>query len=142
MPERAVQDLLERFPFTEAERTAITAARFAPQDVCLQLSRRPPLRPSETVRLLTGLPDETLVFLLAKNKSESAKRQLSMFLSTYRHVKPSLTGKDLKALGLKPGPRYRAILSRLMEARLDGEVNDEREERELVNQLFEVNRGG
>lgn len=142
LPERAVQDLLERFPFTEAERTAITAARFAPQDVCRQLSRRPPLRPSETVRLLTGLPDETLVFLLAKNKSESAKRQLSMFLSTYRHVKPSLTGKDLKALGLKPGPRYRAILSRLVEARLDGEVNDEREERELVNQLFEVNRGG
>ncbi len=142
LPDQSVDDVLTRFPFTEEERTAVNAARFLTHQVCRQLSLRMPLRPSETVRLLSGLSDETLVFLLAKNKSESAKRQLSMFLSTYRDVKPSLTGKDLKALGLKPGPRYRAILSRLMEARLDGEVNDEREERELVKRLVEEDRAG
>ena len=74
MPDPAVRDMLERFPFTEAERAAITAARFLTQQICRTLSRRALLRPSETVRLLTGLSDETLVFLLAKNASESAKR--------------------------------------------------------------------
>lgn len=142
LPDQAVHDVLKRFPFPEEERSAITEARFLSQQVCRQLSRRASFRPSETVRLLTGLSDETLVFLLAHNKSLSAKRQLSAYLTTYRDVKPSLTGKDLKALGQKPGPRYREILSRLMEARLDGEVNDEREERELVKRLVEENRAG
>ena len=142
LPERSVQDLFERFPFTEAERSAITAARFTTQDICRKLSRRPPLRPSETVRLLTGLADEVLVFLLAKNKSESATRQIAAYLTTYRAVKPALTGKALKACGLTPGPVYSTILARLTEARLDGEVTSEAEERALVKRLVTDNRAG
>jgi tRNA nucleotidyltransferase (CCA-adding enzyme) len=140
MPDQAVREMLERFPFTEAERGAITAARFFTQPVCRALSRRAPLRPSETVALLTGLADETLVFLLAKNGSASAKRNLSLYLTTYRNVKPTLTGKALQALGVKPGPLYRTILARLTEARLDGEVKTDAEERELVKELSDRTR--
>ena len=140
MPEQAVRDLLKRFPFTEAERAAITEARFLTQPVCRTLSRRAPLRPSETVGLLTGLSEECLVFLLAKNTSESAKRHLSMYLTAYRDVKPVLTGRELKAFGLRPGPLYRTILARLTEARLDGEVSSEAEERLLVKELVDRSR--
>jgi tRNA nucleotidyltransferase (CCA-adding enzyme) len=142
MPDQAVRDLLERFPFTVGERTAITASRFLTQQVFRTVSRRAPLRPSETVRLLTGLSDETLVFLLAKNKSESAKRRVSQYLTAYREVKPALTGKNLQSLGLKPGPLYSAILARLTEARLDGEVKSEAEELVLVNELARRDRKG
>jgi tRNA nucleotidyltransferase (CCA-adding enzyme) len=140
MPDQAVRNMLERFPFTEEERAAITEARFLTQQICRTLNRRSPLRPSETVRLLTGLSDETLVFLLAKNASESAKRQLSMYLTTYRDVKPVLTGKELKALGLKPGPLYSTILARLTEARVDGDVKNEAEERALVKEFADRDR--
>ncbi|MCC2639697.1 MAG: uncharacterized protein K0S45_110 [Nitrospira sp.] len=142
LPGQAVHELLKRFPVTEEERSAITKTRFLLQRVSRQLSRRASLRPSETARLLTGLTDETIVFLMAKSVSEPAKQRISMYLSLYRDIKPSLTGKDLKALGQIPGPRYREILSRLTNARLDGEVNDEREERELVKRLLEENRAG
>ena len=134
MPDQAVRDLLKRFPFTESERGAITEARFLTQPASRTLSRRTPLRPSETVAILAGLSEECLVFLMAKNTSELAKRQLSMYLTAYRDVKPVLTGKDLKALGLKPGPLYRTILARLTEARLNGEVTSEAEERVLVKE--------
>ncbi len=134
MPDQAVRDLLKRFPFTESERGAITEARFLTQPASRTLSRRTPLRPSETVAILAGLSEECLVFLMAKNTSELAKRQLSMYLTAYRDVKPVLTGKDLKALGLKPGPLYRTILARLTEARLNGEVSSEAEERVLVKE--------
>ncbi len=140
LPDHAVRDVLKRFPFTEAERAAITEARFLTQPVCRTLSRRAPLRPSETVGLLTGLSEECLVFLLAKNTSETAKRHLSMYLTAYRDVKPALTGKDLKTFGLRPGPLYRTILARLTQARLDGEVNNEAEERMLVKELADRSR--
>lgn len=137
MPEQAVRDMLERFPFTEAERIAITEARFMTQQVCRTLTRRAPLRPSETVAILTGLSEECLVFLLAKNASETAKRYVSQYLTTYRDVKPVLTGRALQACGLKPGPLYRTILDRLTEARLNGEVHSEAEERALVKEFIE-----
>ena len=76
------------------------------------------------------------MFLLAKNGLDTAKRSLSQYLTTYRDIKPALTGKALQALGLKPGPVYRTILERLTEARLNGEVHTEEEERALVKDLI------
>ncbi len=76
------------------------------------------------------------LFLMAKTKSEAVKRHVSSYLTGYQQVKPSLTGEDLKAMGLKPGPIYRTILDRLRDARLNGEVKTESEERELVKRFL------
>ncbi|MBS0170296.1 MAG: CBS domain-containing protein [Nitrospira sp.] len=137
MPDQAVREMLKRFPFAEAERAAIDEARFLTQPACRTLSRRVPVKPSETVRVLTGLSEECLVFLLAQSLNKSAKRHLSLYLTTYRNVKPALTGKALSALGLKPGPLYRKILARLTEARLDGEVKTEEDELALVKDCID-----
>jgi tRNA nucleotidyltransferase (CCA-adding enzyme) len=136
LPDRAVHELLRRFPFEEKDRSTLKATRFLNRTAAGRLASRGTVRPSEIVRLLTGLSDETVVFLLAKAKSDLAKRRLSAFLTTYRHMKPATTGKDLHALGVKPGPVYRTILTRLMDARLDGEVTNEAEERALVKRLL------
>lgn len=136
LSEQSVQEVFKRFPFTESERSAISAARFATQHICRQLSRRTLLRPSETVRLLASLSDEALIFLLVKNKSKTVKRQITAYLTTYRTVKPVLTGKELKSFALPPGPLYSIILARLTEARLDGEVSSEAEERAMVKQFL------
>jgi tRNA nucleotidyltransferase (CCA-adding enzyme) len=50
-------------------------------------------------------------------------------------VKPALTGTDLNAMGLKPGPQFKKILDRLLAARLNGEVKTEAEERQFVQQV-------
>jgi tRNA nucleotidyltransferase (CCA-adding enzyme) len=73
---------------------------------------------------------------MAKSKGETVKRQVSAFLTTYQHVKPTLTGTDLKAMGLKPGPQFKKILDRLLAAHLDGEVRTEAEERRFVQQVI------
>ena len=49
-------------------------------------------------------------------------------------------GKELHALGLSPGPLYGKILNRLLEARLDGEVRNEAEERDLVKRMVKNHR--
>jgi hypothetical protein len=36
------------------------------------------------------------------------------------------TGTDLQTLGIKPGPRYKAILDHLLEARLNGVITQRR----------------
>jgi len=74
---------------------------------------------------------------MAKSQSESVKRQVSAYLTVYQRTKPSLTGADLKSLGLQPGPLYKKILDRLLDARLNGEVSTDEQERQLVRRLLE-----
>lgn len=136
LPERATGELLKRFPFSEPEATTIKASRMGCHAVMRQLAKRPPLKPAQVYRLLCGLSDETLLSLMAKSKGESVKRQVSAFLTTYQHVRPMLTGADLKAMGCKPGPQFKTILDRVLEARLNGEVKTEAEERALASHMM------
>ena len=92
-------------------------------------------KPSEAYRLLAALPDEGLILLAAKARSPKVKRVLTAHLTTYQHVNASLTGRDLNAMGLKPGPLYKKVLDRLLDARLNGEVKTEAEERALAKRL-------
>ena len=95
-------------------------------------------RPSRVYRLLADFSDETLVLLLAKQMGARHGARLSLLkrhLAAYvknKSVKTALTGRDLQAMGLKPGPQYKTILGKLLDARIDGMVKTEAEERALV----------
>jgi len=52
-------------------------------------------------------------------------------------VRPELTGNDLIAMGLQPGPAFGTILRKLRDARLDGEISTVEEERALVGKWIE-----
>jgi poly(A) polymerase len=49
---------------------------------------------------------------------------------------PVLTGDDLKALGLPPGPDYKRLLDAVREAQLEGKVTTKEEALELVRRLL------
>jgi tRNA nucleotidyltransferase (CCA-adding enzyme) len=140
LPKRDLTEVLKRFPFSEPEATKLKATCVGCHAVIRRLGRRPRIKPAETYRLLSGLSDETLLGLMAKSKWEAVKRQVSAFLTTYQHVKPVVTGVDLKAMGLKPGPQFKKILDRLLDARLNGDVKTESDEHELARRL--ANRSG
>ena len=103
-----------------------------------RLTDKGTVRPSQVYRLLADLSDEALVLLLAKQISRQHGVRLSLLkrhLLSYvknRAVKTALTGRDLQAMGLKPGPQYRTILGQLLDARIDGMITTEAEERAFV----------
>lgn len=107
-----------------------------------RLTERGALRPSQVYRLLADLPDEALVLLLAKQTSRQEGARLSLlkrYLVAYmrnRTIKTTLMGRDLQTMGLKPGPQYKTILGKLLDARIDGVVTSEAEERALAHRLL------
>jgi poly(A) polymerase len=51
---------------------------------------------------------------------------------------PLLTGDDLKAMGLKPGPKFKQWLDTIRDLQLDGKLNDRGEAEEKVRKLVRV----
>jgi tRNA nucleotidyltransferase (CCA-adding enzyme) len=123
-------------PGEQANKISLAKKYVAPALRSLVRQRSP--KPSETYRTLADLPDEGLVLLVAKARSTDIASLVAAYVTTQQHVRPSFNGADLKALGLKPGPIYKKILDRLLEARLNGEVKTRADERELVKKLAKV----
>ncbi|MBI1894257.1 MAG: hypothetical protein HYS14_09120 [Candidatus Rokubacteria bacterium] len=61
---------------------------------------------------------------------------LRRYLKTLRHIRPTLTGDDLRRMGIPPGPAYSRLLDALLAARVDGRVASRREEVRLVRELI------
>ena len=66
---------------------------------------------------------------------------LDLYYSDWRFVKTSLSGADLRELGLNPGPSFAVYLDRLLSARLDGLIEDEAGERALLMEMLKAAEG-
>ena len=138
LPNKAIQDTHQRLQFPQQQAKKIRLIGRRTSSVIRQLSKHRKQKPSDIHRMLCEFPDEALVFLMAKAPSETIKRHLSAFLTTYRHIHPTLNGTDLKRMGLKPGPQFRGILDKLLDGRLNGEVKTESDERNMIKQLIKT----
>ena len=95
------------------------------------------LRPSRVVEILEPSSlAARLLFGLAENHP-IIDAHLHRFQNEWQHIRPTLTGYDLAALGVRPGPAFGHILRRLRTALLDGEISGEEAERRLVAELVE-----
>jgi len=87
--------------------------------------------------ILQHIPIEGLLYLMALTKHEKIKKNISLFLSQLKDETIEITGKDLKSMGLPPGPAYNKILTKILEAKLDGHTRDKQAQLNLARQLVE-----
>lgn len=100
--------------------------------ISTKLYRQKNIRPSEIYHLLRPISIELLLLMMAKAKEDRVKKAISLYLTNLRGMKTSITGKDLKIVGLVPGPLFKEIMEKVLDARLDGEVKSREEELILV----------
>jgi tRNA nucleotidyltransferase (CCA-adding enzyme) len=58
------------------------------------------------------------------------------YLVKWQHVHPTIDGNTLKEMGVPPGPVYQRVLGRLRDAWLDGEIETQTQEKELLARLL------
>jgi tRNA nucleotidyltransferase (CCA-adding enzyme) len=96
--------------------------------------------PSAIYRLLEPYPGRVLAVAWVATDHRRLQERLLCYQTEYRLVEPELTGDDLKAMGLKPGPLFGRLLGALRDARLDGEVSRREEEEALLERLLAAER--
>jgi tRNA nucleotidyltransferase (CCA-adding enzyme) len=79
------------------------------------------MRPSRLFYLLEPLPKETLVCLWAAGQGP-ARGRIEEYVAVLSRVGLSVSGDDLVALGLEPGPVFSAILAQAKADLLDGKA--------------------
>ena len=130
----AVAALAARFTLRKAEREGLErAAQLYAARHTLADERQPPA----TIAAALQHADEATRQALWVVGDAALRRQLTRYEEDWRWRRPALTGRDLRRLGLPPGPRYRELLERLQIARWNGEVTSVEEERELLERLVE-----
>lgn len=132
LKDTAVEEILERLSVPARIRETVRQSRVRYRDVLYVFNKEPDLPSSRVYDLLAPLEIEAVLLVMAKAKQETAKKYISLYLTHLRNVKVMLTGDDLKELGIPPGPRYKEILTELLDAKLDGLVRDREEELEFA----------
>ncbi len=130
--EKQIESLNRRLHFTAPLYEALLAA-------CKIFGELPKLaggKPSQHVERLDRFPLLAVYAVYVAAPDGRPRQALENYLLDWRHVMPKTTGHELKAIGIKPGPRYQEILSRLREAWLDGEVSSETQESSLLQSLL------
>ena len=141
-----VAAMIRRLTLSREQAKNVSAGGRPADRALKRLTNRGKVRPSQAYRLLADFSVEALVLLLAKQVSAQhgvRVSQLKQYLLTYarnRAIKTALTGRDLQAMGLKPGPQYKTILGKLLDARIDGMITTQVEERNFVQKQLGVRR--
>jgi tRNA nucleotidyltransferase (CCA-adding enzyme) len=92
-------------------------------------------RPSQVVRLLQPY-DLPMLVLLAIRSDRAIRRQIWRYMTGWSLVKAPLDGRDLKALGYRPGPQFKEILESLTAATVDSQIRDRAEAEAFLQQKY------
>ncbi|MBK5100765.1 MAG: CCA tRNA nucleotidyltransferase, partial [Desulfobacteraceae bacterium] len=87
--------------------------------------------------LLITYDTETMLYLMAKTGNEKIKRLISNYFTKLKGTKVQLSGEDLLKMGFKPGPIYKEIFTRLLEARLNNHIKTREDEVRFVEHTFQ-----
>ncbi len=135
LKDQAMDEALERLSVPVRTRERLRQSRKRYRDALTVFSREPDLTPSRIYDLLVPLDTEAVLLTMAKARQEKAKKHISLYLTHLREVSVTVTGDDLKAIGIAPGPRYKKILVELLDAKLDGKVKTHEEEIEFARRM-------
>jgi tRNA nucleotidyltransferase (CCA-adding enzyme) len=130
----AHQSLIQRLRLTTATAKLITE--------CERLRARlpqilvPQLADSELDALLSPFGDAALLVARAAVEDPIQQQRLTHYCQHLRPRQIHLSGEDLRALGVKPGPIYRKIFQQVRAALLDGHIHTPEDERELARQIL------
>lgn len=105
---------LDSLAFPATDRAVVLAAASAPHRLTF------PERPSALAHAMRGEPVEAVALAGAGGDARQARR----WLSDLRGVTLDISGDDLLAAGVAPGPGVGVALRRALDARLDGEAPD------------------
>lgn len=94
-------------------------------------------KPADIFNFLRGYDREAVAANIIASSQPEAAARMSLFLDRLRNVRTLLNGDSVIAMGVRPGPEVGEVLARLLEARLNGEVETREDEEGMVRRMVQ-----
>ena len=140
-PITQISELRQRLGLSKRAFEIMTLCRGEGEKALTVLQKNSHLSRSDIAKLLSSLPNEVLLFLMARTNQEGIRKTISLYFTQLKSIRISVGGDDLKNLGLAPGPDYKVILTNLLEARINGKVLTHEDEIAYVKKHFVPHEG-
>jgi tRNA nucleotidyltransferase (CCA-adding enzyme) len=98
----------------------------------------PSLSPAGVYRLLQGGDPLAMQAVYVESSDAAIRRRIDFYDVALSKVKPLLSGKDLQKMGVPEGPEIKAVLERLLDAKLNGEAADGEDEERMVREWLKT----
>ena len=133
-----IEEICRRFELAPRYRKLFTVERLEAEKCLewLERSRKP--KNSQLYNRLIGFRTEQILYMMAVSRKETVKRAISQYITSLRYIRISLRGRDIKEMGLTPGPIYRQVLHSVLEAKLDGKLKTKKDEVQFVKQYLKA----
>jgi tRNA nucleotidyltransferase (CCA-adding enzyme) len=129
-----VKNVCKKFVFCKGEEKRILSYKNISHKIMSVLGLKK-VRSSLIFNLLEPLSYEVIILIKARYKNKCVQRHIEDFFEIYNGMRILISGHDLHKLGIAPGPYYQKIFSRVLKAKLEGEVRTRQEELELIRKL-------
>ncbi len=126
-PEQAMLTLLDHLEFTAGNRDRVLRSALAAPPLPARLEAAG--TPSQLTEAIGGAPVEAVALassLAELEERPAAAAAAARWLSDLRHVRLLITGDDLLAAGIPPGPEIGRRLGLALRRKLDGELDGDR----------------
>jgi tRNA nucleotidyltransferase (CCA-adding enzyme) len=131
------RDICQRFELVPKLKHLFGKERFAAEHSLAVLDRTHPLDNSAVYRELAPFRIELVLYMMAAARMENVRKAISHYCVHLRFIQPLLKGKDLRNLGLPPGPRYRQILDAIRDQKLNGHLESRKDELDFAKRLID-----
>jgi tRNA nucleotidyltransferase (CCA-adding enzyme) len=136
LPAGEIRSVNGRLHFDKRLTTEILAA----SELRRSLKQISGLRPSRLTERLGRFPLGSVEAVCDGLRPSAARRQLELYLTTWRHIRPRTTGHVLKDMGIAPGPVYRKVLEQLRNGWIDGTIRSPAQERNELDKALKATR--
>ncbi len=133
-PQRVCEETLNRLMVPEKERHMLLERRQNAEARLRNIENRFPMSRQELYWALINFKTESLLYMMALCQSEEIQKAISNFYTHDRHATPIIRGRDLLAIGIKPGPIYTKIMGLIINEKLDKKLVTKKEELAFATQ--------
>jgi tRNA nucleotidyltransferase (CCA-adding enzyme) len=131
-----IEDWARRMRFRRADTAVLARAHVVGRRIAARLGRAS--TEAEVYDLARLEPLEALLVAMVRGSGGVAEERLSHYIRSTRHVRLTVDGDDLRALGFRPSPALGEALHALMQLKLSGAVSTREEELEAARRLAEA----
>lgn len=125
---KVTQEICTRLNVPLKERKIFLDMRYKAEKKLVMIENHSTFSKQELYWTLINFRTEYILYMMALAKRDKVRKAISNFYTHQRQIKPTIKGKDLLKIGLKPGPVFTTIKNEIINAKLDKKLKTKKEE--------------